>query len=72
MQAALSILITLIAALYLANRWLPHKVKKHVMQLFGKKITMQSKGACSSCSSCGNCASTLPKSVKGVVIVHNK
>lgn len=70
MQILLTSLIVFIAALYAANRWIPHNVKKQIMHMFGGKITTQPKEACGSCSSCGNCESTLTTLSKETATLH--
>ena len=65
MQTVLCSLIIGVALLYVANRWLPAKLKQ---RLLGKaRVHIEIKpagGACSSCSSCGNCGSNSTKLVK--------
>jgi len=73
-QSILSSLLILIAALYIARLWLPHKLKQRLLQLVGKSsLAKQSVGACGSCSSCGNCGDgDVAKSAKKVMFIHNK
>jgi len=62
MQTLISGLIIIAALIYVANRWLPTKLKQRLMR---RPVTMQAtSGACSSCSSCGNCGSNAGKLVK--------
>ncbi|MCD6027627.1 MAG: hypothetical protein K0R08_2146 [Solimicrobium sp.] len=55
MQTLLCNLVILIAALYVANQWLPYRVKRRVMQLCGKTAPQQSEASCNFCSSCKGC-----------------
>ncbi len=65
MQTLISGLIIIAALIYVANRWLPTKLKQRLMRLSGKPAALQpAEGACSSCSSCGNCGSNANKLVK--------
>jgi len=62
MQTIICSLIVGVALLYVANRWLPTKLKH---RLLGRKIDIKpASGGCSSCSSCGNCGSNSTKLVK--------
>jgi len=65
MQTLISAVIIIAALFYVANRWLPTKLKQRLMRLSGKTASLQpANGSCSSCSSCGNCGSNANKLVK--------
>lgn len=65
MQTIICSFIIGLAIFYVANRWLPTKIKQRCLTLFGKTADIkQTSGSCGSCSSCGNCGSNSTKLVK--------
>jgi len=69
MQTLICSLIIICAAIYVAHRWLPTKIKQRLMKLVGSNQAKASLdnptgGTCGTCSSCGNCASNSEKLVK--------
>jgi hypothetical protein len=64
MQTIICSLIIFAAVLYVANRWLPAKLKQRLMPGKSALATKPASGSCSSCSSCGNCGSDSIKLVK--------
>jgi hypothetical protein len=65
MQTIICSVIIGMAIFFVANRWLPTKIKQRCLQLLGKQIADKPvSGACGSCSSCGNCGNNSTKLVK--------
>ena len=65
MQTLITGLIIVAALFYVANRWLPTKIKQRLMRWSGKSSPVPTAtGSCSSCSSCGNCGSNPGKLIK--------
>ncbi len=69
MQTVICSLIIIGAAIYVAHRWLPTKIKQRWMKWSGSARADASTeslkgGTCSACSSCGNCGSNSEKLVK--------
>ena len=62
MQTIFCGLIIGLALIYVANRWLPTKIKLRMLRKPAEVIV--GNGSCSSCSSCGNCGSSSNKLVK--------
>ena len=65
MQTIICSLIVIAALLYVANRWLPARMKQRCRRWLGKTVELKPQaGGCGSCSSCGNCGSDSGKLLK--------